>query len=365
MKKRCGDTFEAMLTALEQEKWDLVISDYAMPHFNGIAALKLLQTQELDLPFILVSGAVGEEVAVQAMKAGAQDYILKHNLARLAPAVERELRDADVRRERGRAEARYRSLFERVPVGVFSTMPEGRILEANPAFVEMLGCHDLEELRRVPLETLWVDADELARRNALIISAGVIRAFEVRLRRPDGTVIWCAESIRAEYDATGKVVARFEGVAVDITDRKRVHEELTLARDAALETARLKSEFLANMSHEIRTPLNGIIGMGELLRDGQLTAEQRDFAELIGTSANALLTIVNDILDFSKISAGQMVFEEIDFALAPMMESALELFSGPLRKKGLRLVLAIDPAVPRSIRGDPNRLRQVIVNLAG
>ena len=113
------DTPEAMRAALESGHWDLVIADYSMPHFNGLDALKMLRDSGLDLPFILVSGTVGEEVAVEAMKCGADDYVLKSNLARLPLAVERELRDSEVRVERNRAEARYRSLVDRVPVGLY------------------------------------------------------------------------------------------------------------------------------------------------------------------------------------------------------------------------------------------------------
>ena len=365
VKSERVDTPAAMLSALQHECWDLVVADYSMPRFSGIAALKLLRTLDLDLPFILVSGAIGEEVAVQAMKSGAQDYILKHNLTRLPPAVERELRDAKVRRERVRAEARYRSLFERVPVGVFSTTPDGKILEANSALVQMLGFNDVEELKRAPIEAWWVDPGDLVRRNALIVAAGVIRDFESQLRRPDGSIIWCAESVRAEYDGPGKTVVRFEGVAVDITDRKRVQRELAQARDAALEANRLKSEFLANMSHEIRTPLNGVIGMCELLRDSKLSAEQAECAEVIGSSAATLLSIINDILDFSKISAGKLVFEQVDFELTPVLEAVVELLAERAAKKAIELILEIDPELPGFIRGDPLRLRQVLTNLLG
>ncbi len=359
------DTYDAMLAALQQKTWDLVIADYAMPRFDGISALRLLKTQKLDLPFILVSGTVGEEVAVQAMREGAHDYILKQNLARLPLAVERELRDAETRRERVRAEARYRSLFERVPVGVFSTTPEGRVLEANPAFVQMLGFNDVEELKRVSLEALWVHPGEFTRRNALIEREGVVRDFELQLRRADRSTIWCAESVRAEYDFARKTVAYFEGVAVDITDRKLAQQELAAARDAALEAARLKTEFLANMSHEIRTPLNGIIGMCELLRDSSLTRDQRECADLIANSGDALLNVINDILDFSKISAGKLVFEEIDFELTPTVEAVVNLLGERAAKKGLELILAIDRETPDFVRGDPNRMRQVLTNLVG
>jgi DNA-binding NtrC family response regulator len=142
------ETPEAMLAALERGSLDLVIADYAMPHFSGLAALKMLQDLQLDLPFILVSGSVGEDVAVAAIRAGAQDYILKGNLTRLAPAVQRELRDAQVRRERKQAESRYRNLFNSVPVGVFITTPKGNVIEANSRFIAMLGFADLEPQTR-------------------------------------------------------------------------------------------------------------------------------------------------------------------------------------------------------------------------
>src|ERR1051326_1194713 len=105
------DTPGAMREALAHGKWDLVIADYSMPQFDGLSALRLLREQRPDIPFILISGSVGETIAVEAMKSGASDYILKSSLTRLAPAVRRELREAEVRRERRRIEARYESLF--------------------------------------------------------------------------------------------------------------------------------------------------------------------------------------------------------------------------------------------------------------
>jgi PAS domain S-box-containing protein len=358
------DTADAMLETLQRNRWDIVIADYSMPHFSGIAALNLLKAQNLDLPFILVSGTVGEDVAVGAMRAGAQDYIVKHNLARLPVAVEREMREARVRVARGRAEIRYRNLFESVPVGVFGTTPNGDIIEANPAFVRMLGFDDVDKLKRLNLAALWVHSGEFARRNALLARDGVIHDFEVQLRRADGEIIWCAESVRAEHGNRNEIT-RFEGVAVDITQRKRTQQQLTHARDEALETARLKSEFLANMSHEIRTPLNGIIGVSGLLCDSPLNDEQREFAEIIGVSAETLLTIVNDVLDFSKISAGRLIFEEVDFELAPAVESVVKLMGERARPKHLKLALVFDPDIPEMVRGDPTRLRQVLSNLVG
>jgi two-component system, sensor histidine kinase and response regulator len=360
------ETAETMLAALRRDHWDIVISDYSMPHFNGLEALNLLKSLNLDIPFILVSRITGEEMAVEAMKAGAQDYLLKSHVDQLPLAVERALHEAQVRRERRDAEARYRSLFESVPVGVFGTTPEGQILRANPTFVKMLGFRDVAQLQHLKPGALWLNAEDFARRNAILLREGVIRDYDSHLRRADGSTFWCAESLIAEYDPVSGRVTEFDGVAVEITDRKRVQQELAQARDAALETARLKSEFLANMSHEIRTPLNGIVGMSELLRDSELSSDQREFADLIGSSADALLIIVNDILDFSKISAGKLVFEEIDFELATVIETVVStLLVKRAEKKGLELILALDPKVPSFVRGDPVRLRQVLTNLLG
>ena len=192
----------------------------------------------------------------------------------------------------------------------------------------------------------WVRDREIARRRA-----GAVLERKTRSGR------WLR--IENRRTAAGGLVA----VSVDVTDFKRDAEILAQARDEAEAASRAKSDFLANMSHEIRTPMNGVMGMNSLLLRTELSPDQRRFAEVVQASAEHLLEIINDVLDISKLEAGKVKLEEVDFSLEAVVEGALELLRPRAREKSLNIAAVLDAGSRGIFRGDPGRLRQVLLNL--
>ncbi len=244
---------------------------------------------------------------------------------------------------------------------------EGRIVDWNPRAEAEFGWSREEVIGRNLAETLLPEEKRLAHTLGLkrFLATGKGPVLDRRIELP--AIRRCGESFTAEVTITAIREAEsylFAAFLHDITQRKSTEAELKASKEAEAAN-KSKSEFLANMSHEIRTPMNGVIGMTELTLDTDLSAEQRDYLEMVKTSADYLLAVINDILDFSKIEAGKLEMESIDFGLREQLGETMAALAQRAHAKGLELVDDVAINVPDALVGDPTRLRQIIINLVG
>ncbi len=258
----------------------------------------------------------------------------------------------------------FESFMNHSPAVIFLKDSDGNFVYVNEPFEQLMKVR-FEDLRGK--NELVFTTKEIAgalRANDLLVleTEEQLQTIEI-VPTPDGvTHYWLSHKFLIKDERGEKLVG---GISVDITDRRRMEIELRRARDAALESARLKSAFLTNVSHEIRTPMNGVVGMTELLLDTPLDRAQRECAETIRQSADALLTIINDILDIAKIESGKLRFETVGFDVRETIESTIELLAARAFGKNNEIASLVAEDVPAVLRGDPGRLRQVLTNLIG
>lgn len=336
-------TAEAMAASLDRQEWDIIIADYNMPHFSGLAALHLMKERGLDLPFIIVSGVIGEETAVEAMRSGAHDYLMKENLTRLIPAIERELREAAMRRDRRRAEEalreserRFRLLVERAADALFLHDLDGRLVDVNRQACDSLG-YTREELLGMSIMDVApeVDIGELGRRWMQVTTHGPVTVEGVH-RRKDGAVF--PVEVRVGSFETGEK-RYLLALARDITDRKRAEEQIR-------ESLREKEILLKEIHHRVKNNLQVIYSLLNL-QSGYIR-DPRD-KDMIRECQNRVrsMAIIHETLYQSKDLARMDLAKYIRSLAANLFQSyGVNGAAVQLTIRVAEINLALDTAIP-------------------
>jgi PAS domain S-box-containing protein len=279
-----------------------------------------------------------------------------HDLLGLTYALEQLVQQRETAREL------TEQILDQLPIPVFLKDRDGRFVRFNRQFQEFYQL-TREQLMGAKIEDFtppaWASVtrqeDELAWRTGLMVSS------ERRVTQVDPPIDLVVNRIVIHSGGESYLL----GFSIDVSEQRAARDAMQRAVESAQAASRAKSEFLANMSHEIRTPMNGILGMTELVLESTLDPEQRDDITLVKASADALLTIVNDILDFSKIEAGKLDLEEVPFGLRTLVRDTVRSMALRAQQKGLELRAEVPANLPRTMKGDPGRLRQVLINLLG
>ena len=334
------DNAQKLKNALTDETWDIVITDYSMPGFDGIEAFRIVNEYDEDMPVIMVSGTIGEDVAVEAMKKGVHDYLMKNNLLRLGQAVLREIKDAENRRQHKKArealvqsEEKFRLLVENAPIGVSLTKLDGEFQNINRAYCDIIGYSKNELLNMTFME---LTVKEFKEETVKMIDKLIDRKLEkVRMEkqyiRKDGGIIDVVINSTIIKDEKGNPEYLI-GILEDVTEQKIIEKELIIAKEKAEESDRLKSAFLSTISHELRTPLNAIIGFSELIDESLPIDEIVGFVKLINKSGQLLFETIEDILDVTDIESGKSRVSKEEFIIDSVLQN---LYSeiGPIQEK--------------------------------
>ena len=358
-----------MEAGLAQDGWDIVISDYSLPGFGGDEALELFKSKKPDIPFILVSGTVGEDIAVNIMKGGANDYLMKTHLYRLGPAVKRELAETVMKHEKKRIESvlsqtekRFQRLIhDLLDVVWLSNMDGSKLYIVNAAFEKIFGL-STGDINASPNH--WIDQvlDEdksLFEKFLQNLPSREIDACEYRIRKPDGAIRWVYDQ-RYLVRGEGNEEEMVGGILSDITDDKRNETELIHAKQAAEESSRLKSAMLQNMSHEFRTPMNGILGFSEILHNELSGQDLHDMAGHILTSGKRLQNTLDSIMLYAQLEGG-LTLNLTNVNVTKLVDKTAEMFRESVILKGLNLDVQADEQL--FFISDENLLQKSLIKI--
>jgi two-component system, cell cycle sensor histidine kinase and response regulator CckA len=356
------DSRATMESALDRQSWDLIIGDYSMPDFRGADALALVRERGLDVPFVIVSGTIGEERAVAAMKAGASDYVPKDNLKRLVPVIERELREAAGRRERlataaalRQMEASFSTLVEHAPIGIYRSTPAGRFLSANIALAHMLGYDSVADVLALDLAR-DVYADPAERQRLLERDAYTEREYddvEATWKRKDGGRVTVQLSVRAVRRPNG-TVEYYETFVRDLTQQRRLESQL-------LHSQKMEAvgRLAGGVAHDFNNLLTVILSYSDLLlEDLPSDAKDREDVEEIRKAAVAASSLTRQLLAFSRQQVLQPRILEINTVV-----TGTEKLLRRLLGEDVRLTASLAPDLG-NVKVDPGQLEQIIMNLA-
>ena len=357
------DTAAAMESALAARPWDVVLADYAMPSFSAPAALSLLHEKHLDLPFIIVSGAVGEEAAVAAMKAGAHDYVMKGHLGRLVPVIERELREAEARRALAREREFSTLLVEGANALVIGLDVAWRVTAFNRAAERLTGRRREDVLGRDWFDTMVPEARraELRQICSTFVATGAPEEHEGAVLTAGGearTIAWRCSLVRRE-DALVGIVA----FGIDVTERRRAEAEREALAHGARRAEKLAAlgTLAAGLAHELNNPIGIMSSRIELmLLEGASTlpAEVRNDLQVLHRQTQRVARITQGLLSFARRSSGDRTPVDLNY----IVRETLLLVESQIVKAGVRLAVDLSPELP-AVLGDADMLQQVVLNL--
>jgi two-component system, cell cycle sensor histidine kinase and response regulator CckA len=364
------ETPAQMQAALDRQAWDIAIADYSLPMFSAPAALKLLQRHQQDIPFIIVSGTIDEETAVSAMKAGAHDYIIKGNLARLVPAVARELREAEERRKRQDVERAlreseaalrqsqqdYQALAEAAPVGIFRTDTRGNCLYVNRQWCEMTGrSSDLALQNDWSIAIHPDDRDRVSIAWQALLADNLPFRLEFRFQRPDRTIVWAFAQVLPARSNDSQAWG-YIGTVTDITEKKQLESQFLRAQ-------RLESlgTLASGIAHDFNNILTPILAIAQLLsrKPNSLSEQQQKMLTMLEESAKRGANVVEQILIFARGGEGTQAPLAIDRLLIDLVQMTRQTFPS-----NVEIQLDLPDSDLPLVSADATQLHQVLMNLA-